>query len=818
MRAQAMLAVLSTLVLIPAAVAAQERISRPVPDGEQRRGRTSETSAGQAVREVQERGRAARAGRRQSGGFLEHLLQTQKAVWTSPRRLRFADADWLLPLGIAAGGMLATDTDVSQHLSNSPTRLRQSRQLSNLGVISLAGASGGLFVWGKVRQDDRKKEAGLLAGEAMLNSLLVTGMLKTAAGRERPLANSYRGAFGHGGRSFPSEHAALAWAAASVIAHEYPGRLTKLLSYGLASAVSTSQISAKRHFPSDVLVGSAVGWFVGQQIYRAHHSAELGGSPWPSYGESADAETRQTRRNLGSPFVALDSWVYPALERLTALGYVRTGFLGMRPWSRLDCAYLVQELGDRIDSVEKAPEEVNRLYAALSLEFAAELRIFDGNRAFRVESLYTRFTGIEGKPLRDGYHFGQTVINDSGRPFAEGFHNVTGFSGWGAAGRFALYVRGEFQHAPGSPVYSLPVRQAIAAADENPVLPATPIAVANQFLLLDTYVSASLENWQISFGKQSLWWGPGAGGPLLFSHNAEPIYMGRISRAAPFALPWIFRWLGPMKLDVFLGKLSGHAFPPRPLIHGEKISFKPTPNLELGFSRTVVFAGVGRPLTMRRLYRTYFSIGDNPAQDAQDDPGDRRGGFEFSYRVPGLRDWLTVYANSLSDDDPSPLAAPRRAAFSPGIYLPKLPWLPQLDFRAEAVYTDVPAGASSGGKFVYFNGQYHDGYTNKGNLLGSWVGREGQGMQLWSTYWFSPRSTLQWGYRHGKVDPDFIPGGGTLNDVSLRANVWIHPEISILGFFQYEKWAFPVLAPTPQSNVTSSVQVTFWPRHWRIER
>lgn len=814
-----MLTVLLAVALIPAFAAAQENSSRPASAGTESHRKESTTPRESPRRPVRQPSMTTGVGKRQGASLLGKLLQDQKAIWASPRRLRLADADWLLPLGLAAGGMLATDTDVSQHLSHSPTRLRRSRQFSNAGVVSLAGTAGGLYLWGRVRQDDRKKEAGLLAGEAMLNSLVVTSLLKSAAGRERPLAEHYRGAFGRGGTSFPSEHAALAWAAASIMAHEYPGRLTKLLAYGLASAVSTSQISAKRHFPSDVLAGSAIGWFVGQQIYRAHHHAELGGGPWPSYRESADAEARLTRRNFGSPFVPLDSWVYPALERLAAWGYVRTGFLGMRPWSRLDCAHLVEELGDRMESVERASAEVNRLYAALSSEFAAELDALGGdNRGLRVESLYTRFTGIGGTPLRDGYHFGQTISNDYGRPFAEGFHHVTGLSGWGTAGRFALYVRGEFQDAPGSPADLLPVRQIIAAADDNPVLPATPVAEANQLRLLDTYVSASVENWQISFGKQSLWWGPGAGGPLLFSTNAEPIYMGRISRATPFALPWIFHRLGPMKLDLFVGKLSGHAFPPRPLIHGEKISFKPTPNLELGFSRTVVFAGVGRPLTMHRLYRTYFSFGDNPAQDPRDDPGDRRGGFEFSYRMPGLRDWLTVYANSLSDDDPSPLAAPRRAAFSPGIYLPKLPWLPRLDFRAEAVYTDVPAGASSGGKFIYFNGQYHDGYTNKGNLLGSWVGREGQGMQLWSTYWFSPRSTAQWGYRHGKVDADFIPGGGTLNDVSFRANVWVHAEWSIVGFFQYEKWAFPALESRPQSNVTTSVQVTFWPRHWRIER
>ena len=63
----------------------------------------------------------------------------------------------------------------------------------------------------------------------------------------------------------------------------------------------------------------------------------------------------------------------------------------------------------------------------------------------RLESIYTRATGISGEPLNDSYHFGQTIINDYGRPFGEGFNNVTGFSGWATEGRYTIYVRGEYQ-------------------------------------------------------------------------------------------------------------------------------------------------------------------------------------------------------------------------------------------------------------------------------------------------------------------------------------------------------------------------------------
>ena len=200
-------------------------------------------------------------------------------------------------------------------------------------------------------------------------------------------------------------------------------------------------------------------------------------------------------------------------------------------------------------------------------------------------------------------------------------------------------------------------------------------------------------------------------------------------------------------------------------------------------------------------------------ETSANDPGKRTGGFDFNYRVPYLRNWLTIHADALSTDDPSPLAAPRRAAIGPGFYLARIPGIPKLDLRVEAVYTNTPS-SSNGGHFIYYDGFYHDLYTNKGHLIGSWVGREGQGLQAWSTYWFSPRNTLQFGYRHGNVYSDFVPGGETVKDASVKLDWWLRHDLSLSGLLQYQKWLAPIFASAPQTNWTSSVKVTFWPTGW----
>lgn len=514
---------------------------------------------------------------------------------------------------------------------------------------------------------------------------------------------------------------------------------------------------------------------------------------------------------VGSSYVELDSWVYPVIERLAALGYIHTAYLGQRPWTRIECAELVSEAGENIG--DDSPPQVWKMYSALLAEFQPEFSISRRATA-RVESVYAGATGIMGRPLNDSYHFGQTIINDFGRTYQEGFNSYDGFSAFGSFGRFALYTRAEFQHAPSAPAYPLAVRQFIATVDQNPIQAPSDTAAVNQFRLLDTYFATTFENWDFSFGKQSLWWAANQGGALMFSDNAEPIYMFRASRIAPFEFPWIFRSLGPVKIDLFFGKLSGNEYPPRPLIHGEKISLKPTPNLELGFSRTSEFGGVGRPFTFLSLFRSYTMFTSGAGEPPNQNPGKRTGGFDASYRVPHLRNWLTLYGDSLSDDDPSPIANPPRAALSAGFYMPQLPALRNFDLRAEAVYTDAPNG-EPGGHYVYFDSFYHDLYTNKGNLIGSWIGRQGTGFQGWLTYWDGPKDSIRLGFRHATVSKHFLPGGESITDGSAKVDWQMAEDLSISASVQYERWFAPVLAPTAQSNWTSQVEISFWPKKIR---
>jgi Capsule assembly protein Wzi len=491
------------------------------------------------------------------------------------------------------------------------------------------------------------------------------------------------------------------------------------------------------------------------------------------------------------------------------------------PWTRRECLTLVDEAEDIASrrttklSAGALNNEALRLIRALQAEFADAS---DKSPTLRIESLYARYTQLTGTPLRDSYHFGQTIVNDYGRPYDGGANTVDGFSGYGTWGRFSGYFRGEYQASPSLGPYSEQVQSFIAAADQTPLAPAIGTPSVSRFHPVEMYIGAQLGDFNVTFGKESIWWGPGQDSAFHFSDNAEPIYMVRAAQSVPIVLPGPFRFLGRIRTQFLLGRLSGHEFPPRPWINAQKVTFQLTPDFELGFTRTSIFGGVGHPLTLHSFARSFFSFSStgSTTYGSASDPGDRRSGFDFRWHVPKFRRYVTLYSDSLADDEPNPLASPRRSAWGPGIYLTQLPKLQKLDFRFETYSTWLYA-KDHGGQFIYWNNQYHDAYTNHGNVFGSWVGRDARAYAASSTYWISAKDKVTGSFRQTKTGSNFVPGGGTQTDVSLTAQWQIHPEWLVTAFGQYERYFVPILG-SPRRDITAGMQVTFYPANWKLRR
>jgi hypothetical protein len=775
----------------------------------------------------------SRAASDNPGKFLRNLAYDQKVIWTSPFKARIEDLNWIVPLVGVSAGLINADAELSSRITGTDSFSRHSSTISNAGLGLALGGSGGLYLLGKFKHDDRQKETGILAIEAATNSLVVGEVFKAVTQRARPTDGNKHGDFFNSSSitnsSFPSAHALLVWSAASVLAHEYPGPLTQIFAYGLATTVSAARISGRDHFPSDVVVGSAVGWLIGRQVYKSHHDA---GQPGAGYGTfDRPAPEGRPSWERASTYVPMDSWVYPAFDRLAALGVLHSGIIGIRPWTRKECSRLLEEVSGEVD--ENNPDEAWHVYTALTREFADELNGKERDY-IGLDSLYARITAISGPPLTDGYHFGQTIVNDYGRPYQRGTNGLAGFTSTGTSGALGFYVSGEYEHAPSAPGVSQATQDAIQIADEKGPQAATPISTFSQFRLLDAYLTLNIKGWQTSFGKQTLWLGP-TQDPFLWSNNAEPIYMLRVDQTHPQKLPSFLGWLGPFRTEFWVGKQTGHhwvttqdptlgtvvslgrTLPKQPMVNGFKVNFKPTPNFEFGVGRTGMFGGPDFPITLGSVKHSLFSTSNSVGRG--NDPGDRRSTFDFSYRIPGFRKWLTLFEDSFVEDEISPIGYPRRAAHNPGLYLSQVPGIPHLDLRVEASYTNLPGLIQpTNGGFFYWNVRYLDGYTNKSNIMGNaTVGRQGIAYRADTTYWVASDKTLKFGYRNEVADNFFLQGGN-LRDVFFKSEWAFSPRVSLSSLLQYEWWNFPLLsAGKKQNDFTAQFQLTYWP-HWRLKR
>jgi hypothetical protein len=539
---------------------------------------------------------------------------------------------------------------------------------------------------------------------------------------------------------------------------------------------------------------------------------------------AVDLPQCKTRPGIAPPadvYVPMDSWIYPALDRLHGLGYLDTAFLGLRPWTRRSIQRMLDAAAQQ-EGIQSNPQAAEIL-AALEREFGVE-DDDAGDLAYGCEGLYTRLQGISGLSLRDSFHLGQTIVNDYGRPYQPGFNTVDGASGSAEFGRFSLYARGEYQHAPSAAGYSPTLVASLSNIDNvplasNPVqatIPAGPIASTDAFRILEANLSYRILNHEISFGKSDHWLAPTVGGAFMYSNNAENIYAFQIDRTEPLYIPLLSRLTGPFRYDFFVGSLKGHSDPNDPWLHVEKISFKPTPNVEFGFERSVIWGGKGHePITIKSFLRSFFSTANvTPGvKNSAQDPGARFSSFDFSWRLPWLNHWVTLYTDSMIHDDVNPIDAPRHAGVRPGLFLSRFPRIPRLDLRFEGVNTDPETSRSANGGYLYVEQIQLQGYTNKGYIMGDAIGREGQGGQAWLTYHLSPREMLQASFRHSKVADDFVPGGTTQNSFDIRVVKRIQHDFEISAEVQHEWWKAPIYEPGEQTDTVATFQVTLYPEH-----
>jgi len=235
--------------------------------------------------------------------FFKNILLDQKAIWTAPFHLDRSDTKWLVPVGLGTMALITTDRITGDEIGEFHSQLNPSRVISYGGSIYAAGAAAaGFYFTGRATHNSRARETGLLVAEASIDGLIVDSTLKAVTQRGRPLTGEDRSEFFDGGSSFPSGHSVQAWTTAAIVADEYHNhKVVQFAAYGLASAVSFSRFTGQNHYLSDVLVGSLIGFGIGQYVYHAHHvedsdsayQDEKHHSRWPEIEPQYDRRLRE---------------------------------------------------------------------------------------------------------------------------------------------------------------------------------------------------------------------------------------------------------------------------------------------------------------------------------------------------------------------------------------------------------------------------------------------------------------------------------------------------------------------------------------------
>lgn len=197
----------------------------------------------------------------------------QKTTWlVFPAQV--AHGHHWLPLLATVGttaGLLYADPHVMNYFRAHENNLSDlnSTFSSEISASEIAAVPVGLLLAGYVRHDPYQVSTAWLCADAYGDSAIPPLVIKAIARRQRPsevppltpFQDEFFKDSWYKGSSFPSGHSAAAFAVATVVSHRYSNhKWVPILAYGMSAVISLSRITGREHFPSDVFVGSVIGY------------------------------------------------------------------------------------------------------------------------------------------------------------------------------------------------------------------------------------------------------------------------------------------------------------------------------------------------------------------------------------------------------------------------------------------------------------------------------------------------------------------------------------------------------------------------------
>lgn len=459
-----------------------------------------------------------------------------------------------------------------------------------------------------------------------------------------------------------------------------------------------------------------------------------------------------------SPQIPLDSWTYPAIERVVALSSVRSGLAGIRPLTRLEAARLLSEASLKA-KLSNMPIGARVLLQRLQTEFREELvYLEDEEGSGGVPTHLLRNVELIAS-YRDGAD--SMLSGTDARQFALDFNNFGRSRDVGGNLEFNAQIEARLFDR-----LLLTWRPELAQRKDD----------GSSFETLAAIVALSYKGVEFSVGRQSLWWGQGRHGSLLLTNNAAPLDMLRLTNPTPLQLPWLFKHLGPFRFDLFVSRLDENRVVSEPYFGGMRFNIKPSRYFELGASRTVMFGGDGRPKIAAGDFLTILG-GENLS--GADDTSNSIAGVDALINVPLL--WgMQIYGELYGEDEAGGL--PAKYSWLAGIYLPQIEPSGRLSLRVEYADTTVLFGGSP---VLYRHGIYRSGYIYEGKILAHHAGSDATDLLVQLGVDCSERLSLRIGF-------DYEERGKALalrekhNQADLSATLWLDSRLSLTARYAFD--------------------------------
>ena len=472
----------------------------------------------------------------------------------------------------------------------------------------------------------------------------------------------------------------------------------------------------------------------------------------------------------GSTYISAGDEIYYLLSRLEAEGVITDAILSTKPLSRKEIVRLAREA--EMNAVGSS-EFIKELVKDLKRRVQADE--YSSGTIKPVESAYAAYINTNADVLSLSYP-------GAARENEQAFNYNNNGDLYAQGSNYRLGMTSRLENIGPLSIYLNPEYRTTDDMDKG--------------VLKKGYAVLGFSWLDIIVGKDSQWWGPGYHGAILLSNNAEPLTMIRLSGPSPQTLPWMLKYLGPFQYNVFFSKLEKDRGDfPEPYFWGIRLDFKPHPNIEIGFERTAVLGGRGRPTNASTWLDSLFGSNEH---DTSENPGDQRAGYDLKLTLPFDIQPVQIYWEGAGEENRQQDArVPYKNIGLYGVYLPRLFGFERIDLRTEYIRTVVNRQP-----YVWYtHGTYTNGYTYNGMIIGHHIGTESRDIYLEGSYSLPEKGARISLACHQEKHNLEGPVSETLNECSISGFSMVSKRVEVSVLLGYGRLVNPGNAAGPSSNI-----------------